>query len=731
MKWKSNKSIRLIYRADFSPLFSCFIAIFILISSVFCVFANERPYIEAFRTSEIPIIDGKLNEDCWLIARPFTNFTQVIPVAGNPPSEAAEVRILYDNNHLYIGIICYDSEPDKIIVKQMQRDSNLRSDDYIKIAIDTFGRQQFGYFFAINLAGARVDGQIQDFYVERKNWDALWWGKAQVTTNGWSAEISIPFKSLAFSLSQGFWGCNIERVIRRKQEVVRWTAISPSREMTLLSDFGEIRGITNIHQGIGLEVKPVTSLSFKEDKESNYKVWKLKPGLDLSYNITPSLTAQATFNTDFAEAEVDERLVNLTRFPLFYPEKREFFSRDSALFSFGGIEYSPLPFYSRRIGLTPDGKPVDLLGGVRLTGRFDGTSLAVINVQQDEYGNVSSKNLSVVRVSKQVFDESNFGFIGTYGDPSSPGNSGLAGLDFNYINNKLPGDKQFIARTYFMGSSSDKMDGEDAAFGVDIDYPNEPLDIHTTFRQNGSKFDPALGFIDRRGIRYYRQNVRYIWRVNTGYIRTFSIGVAPVFKTDLGNRIVEEDHDLPFISILTPSGDSFYAVYGLNRDVVETPFEIWKNINVPDGDYRWSWGRITLRSSDARAIGGSFSYRFGNFYNGTRNDYNFGINWKPIKNFSSLLSYELRDIDLIEGSFIVRILSAGFNINFTPDIILNNLIQYDNKSQLIGWNSRFRWTLRPGNDLFIVFNNGYLFDDWHFKRQIFETTVKAALTIRF
>ncbi|MGC8829478.1 MAG: DUF5916 domain-containing protein [Verrucomicrobiia bacterium] len=209
--------------------------------------------------------------------------------------------------------------------------------------------------------------------------------------HGWGVEISIPFKSIAFDISRGYWGCNIERVIRRKQEVVRWTAISPSREMTLLSDFGEIRGITNIHQGLGLEVKPVASIAFREDKEENLKNWKLRPGLDISYNITPSLLAQATLNTDFADAEVDDRLVNLTRFPLFYPEKRDFFARDSALFSFGGIEFSPLPFYSRRIGLDPYGKPVDLLGGLRLTGRFDGTSLAFINVQQDEYGDIPAK----------------------------------------------------------------------------------------------------------------------------------------------------------------------------------------------------------------------------------------------------------------------------------------------------------------------------------------------------
>lgn len=437
-----------------------------LILAAITVFAAEKPIAEALRVTKPPVINGKLNEDCWKIAKTITNFTQVLPVAGNPPSELTEVYFLYDELNLYIGIRCYDSEPEKITAKQMQRDAFLRSDDYIKIALDTFGRQQHGYYFIVNPTGARVDGQIQDFYVERKNWDTIWQARTTINKSGWSVEVMIPFKSLSFDPTREYWGMNIERVIRRKQEVIRWTALTPAKEMTLLSDFGELRGLTNIHQGLGLEARPVMSVNFKDDREQNRQNWKLKPWLDIAYNIKPTLLAQATLNTDFAEAEVDDRRVNLTRFPLFYPEKRDFFARDAALFSFGGIEYSPLPFYSRRIGLDAEGNPVDIIGGLRLTGRFDGTSIALLTVQQDEHNDIKSKNLSVARVTTQVFDESNVGFIGTYGDPLSNGDSALGGFDFNYINNKLPNDKQFIGRVYFMGSSSDRLDGTDAAFGV-------------------------------------------------------------------------------------------------------------------------------------------------------------------------------------------------------------------------------------------------------------------------
>lgn len=219
--------------------------------------------------------------------------------------------------------------------------------------------------------------------------------------------------------------------------------------------------------------------------------------------------------------------------------------------------------------------------------------------------------------------------------------------------------------------------------------------------------------------------------MDTRYLRTFSIGVMPSLITDLHNRIVEEEHSLPFISLFTPSGDSLFATFGIFRDVVDEQFEIWENINIDKGDYRWNWGRITLRSSEARPVSANFSFRTGDYYTGTRNDYISGVEWRPSKHLTLGTSYELRQIRFDNGSFDVKIASAKINIFFTPDMSLNNLIQYDNKSKTAGWNTRFRWTFKPGNDLFIVFNNTYLCDDWRFTRQITETAVKAALTIRF
>jgi hypothetical protein len=306
--------------------------------------------------------------------------------------------------------------------------------------------------------------------------------------------------------------------------------------VTQLSNFGQLRGLTNLHQGLGLELKPFVSVKYRDETTTGQREWKFKPGGDVTYHITPSLKANATFNTDFAEADVDQRVVNLSRFPLFFPEKRDFFLQDSSLFSFGGLGESPLPYYSRRIGLSAGGQPVDILAGGRLTGRVGNTSVALLDVQQDDYNGVLSKNLFVCRVSTKVFEESNLGFLGTFGDPRYAGDNGLGGVDFGYLNSRLANSKQLVGHAYAIGTTSDHAGGEGFAFGGDVDYPNEPLDVHLFFRQIGDRFDPGLGFVERTSIRQYIGSASYLWRPNTRLLRSVALRARPYFTTDLEHR---------------------------------------------------------------------------------------------------------------------------------------------------------------------------------------------------
>jgi len=688
-----------------------------------------RPAIIAVATEQPPHIDGNLDEPCWQNAPVLSRFTQVLPLEGAAPSERTEARFVYTRDHLFVAVRCFDSAPRSIIAKQMRRDSDFESDDFVTIAFDTFHRQRDGYYFAVNALGARTDGLIQNFSDQQDDWDALWDAGARIDHSGWTVELAIPFKSLSFDPRREVWGCNLERVIRRKQEIVRWTALSRSKEATALSDFGELRGLAELRQGVGLEFRPFVSLKYIN--EGGGPDWEFKPGADVTYRITPSLTANATFNTDFAEAEVDERIVNLTRFEVSFPEKRDFFLQDSSLFNFGGLYHSPNPYYSRRIGLGADGRPVDIWAGGRLTGRVGDTSIALLDVQQADYANVPSKNLFVGRVSTRVFEESNLGIIATHGDPRRAGDNTLLGMDFNFLNSELWNGKRLVGHTWLMGTDSGGSEGQDAAFGGAWTYPNEPFFAEVQAFQIGEEFDPALGFVSRRGIRDYNGMAEYVFRPNTEWLRSLSVFTRWEYLTDLHNRIIGENNDPLTIILRSPAGDAFDVGAGWDRDVLDEPFEIQPGIVIPAGDYVDPHIITEIETSEARPLSARFEYRFGEYYTGHKQDYEAGLDWRPSHFVTIGVDYELEQVRLAEGSFDVHVVSSRLNVGFTPDLTWQTLVQYDNLSDNLGLNSRVRWTWKPGNDLFFVINQGWIFNDWRLRHVQTEVALKVGATFRF
>src|SRR6478672_5845102 len=376
-----------------------------LLFSGFASANASPPPVHALRIEETPRIDGVLDDACWRKAEPLTNFTQVLPKEAVAPSERTEVRFAYTRDVLFIGIRCFDRHPEKILVKTMQHDNGFDSDDYVKIAFDPFANGRDGYTFMINAAGARTDSLFGKFSEENLNFDAIWTARARIDSEGWTAEIAIPLKSISFDMQHDFWRMNIERVIRHAQETVRWSAISRAKSMTALEDFGELRDLRDLRQGLGLDVRPYIRTTWRDNSAPRNRGLVFDSGFDVTYRITPSLTAVGTVRTDFAEAEVDERVVSLSRFPTFFPEKRDFFLQDAQLFTFGGLTGDDRPYFSRRIGLGSDGLPVTIFGGVRLTGRVGATSVALLDVEQAAHNGVEEKNLAVVRVSQQLTEE--------------------------------------------------------------------------------------------------------------------------------------------------------------------------------------------------------------------------------------------------------------------------------------------------------------------------------------
>ncbi len=690
----------------------------------------ERPAFEAQLTEQPPVIDGRLDDACWQSVPALTNFTQVLPVEGAPPSERTEVRFVFTRYQLYVGIRCFDSSPREIRATQMQRDATFDPDDYVSLAFDTFARERDGYLFAVNPAGARRDALFSKFSSQNTSWDTIWNARARVDDQGWTVEIAIPFESLSFDPRADAWHWNFQRVIRRKQETVRWTALARAKSFTALEDLGELHGLDDLRQGLGLEARPYLRGTFSDDATAGQSDFEFTGGLDLTYRITPTLTALATYNPDFAETDVDNRVVNLSRFPVFFPEKRDFFLQDAPLFSFGGLPTDSSPYYSRRIGLGIDGQPVEILGGGRLTGRIGGTSVALLDAYQDAHADIEAKNLAVARVSQQVLAESSFGGIFTYGDPASNGDAWLGGLDFNYQNSRLPDDKVLTGNAWFMFSDADRASGSDTAFGLDVDYPNEPLDVHVFFRQWGEEFEPALGFIERPGIREYIGSVAHVWRPNSRWLRSVELAARPYFTTDLDNRIVAEDHDVPILTFETPAGDELTLETTYYRDVVDDAFEIWPGVAIPPGDYGYWQFKPSVQTSAARPVSAGLSLRHGDFYSGRQTAYRPSLAWRPSRHATLGAAYELRQVRLPEGDFDVHLASLRLDLALTPDLTWSTVAQYDNRSDDVGLNSRIRWTWRPGNDVFLVWNQGWEYDNARFARLNNEMIIKVGVTFR-
>ena len=692
--------------------------------------AASTPRVSLVRTDIAPQIDGVLDEPLWADAALIDDLTQVEPIEGAAPSQRTEVRILYDSDFIYFGIRCFDTEPDKIIAKELQRDADLEPDDRILIVLDPYFDHRNGYFFVVNPLGVRRESLIENNSSVRDDWDGIWYAKSQIDEQGWTTEIAIPFKTISFNQATTEWGFNIQRTIRRTNEQIRWSAPVQNKSAMSVADAGVLEEIRDIDKGIGLDFKPYVKSTLRTDDVRGDGL-DLDAGFDVFYKLTPSMTLALTFNTDFAETEVDERRVNLTRFPLFFPEKRDFFLQDSGIFAFGGIRSNPLPFQSRRIGLDSAGQQVDLIGGVKLTGRTGPLNLGVFTVLADETDDVDQNLLTVGRASLNVLDESTVGLITTIGDPASNDDNTVVGGDLNFRNSHVFGDKIVQGSAFFLHSSSPGGDGDDQAWGARISYPNDRIRATIGFTEIGDRYDAALGFVPRRGIREYFGRFRYRWRPENSWIRTIDVGFNPMLITDLNDQTESSEFELDLITIENHAGDEFNIEYQINREVLTRPFEISPGVVIPVGDHRFDRIDVGGSTSKSRALSFGAAIQAGEFFDGDRLDTAVEVEWRPSPNLLLGFSWEQNDIDLPAGEFQVQVAQARVNFLFTPDIAWTNFIQWDNVSDSLGINSRLRWIIEPGNEIFFVVNQTFdTFDD-RFDGTSTEVTTKIGWTFRF
>ena len=683
-----------------------------------------------------PTIDGVLDEAVWADAPVIDAFRQIEPVEGADPSQRTEVRLLYDEDFLYVGVHCFDDDPDAIIAKEMQRDVGLGSGDRFSFIIDTFNDQRNGYFFETNPLGPRHEGLIDQGRNVRFDWDGIWYVKATRDDRGWHAEFAIPFKTVSFDPANAAWGFNAERYIRRTNEIIRWAALSNSRQVSSLAEAGLLEGLEGIRQGLGVDVKPFITATTRGDGSKYAQTTTFEPGVDVFWKPDPSLTFVVTVNTDFAETDVDTRQINLTRFPLFFPEKRAFFLQDAGIFRFGGLGRTPLPFFSRRIGIGADGQELEILAGLKATGRTEGFNYGVMNVQMKNDDVLGDKNLTVARGLWNVGEESTLGVIATNGAPQTTGSNTLVGFDFNYRNSTDYGDDTLRGNLWFQASvsSGDAVIGdneEGIAMGGRLAYRSDDFSWIILAEQTGESFNPALGFVARRDIREYFARGRQRWRPSDSVWRTIDLSANLNTVTDLSNVIESQSFSIPQISLTTDDGDGFDMSVNVNREQLFESFEIISGVVIAPGDYWWTTGRVGMFTSAGRPLSVSGSINSGDFYDGRRTDYDINGAWRPNPHVRVNANYSINDIDLPSGSFTTRLARLQVNIAFSPEVTWNNIIQHDNVSDTLGINSRLRWELRPGDEVFLVLNQGFDTGDGGFQSFSNELIFKIGLTFRY
>ena len=675
---------------------------------------RDTPVATAQRTTGTIHIDGRLDEPDWARTALIGPLTQREPLEGRPATERTDVRILFDEQALYIGIECHEPHPRGLVSTQLTRDANLDVDDRVTIVLDPFFDHRNGFFFQVNPAGARSDGQISNNAQSlTRDWDGIWDAAVTRNSEGWTAEIAIPFKTLRFRPDQTVWGFNVERQIKHLFETDRWAAARVTSWIGNLSDAGQLTGLEGARQGHGLDVRPDVS-GGRETGDGQFT-----GGLDVFKNLTPNLNASITVNTDFAETEADIRQVNLTRFPLFFPEKRTFFLEGAGVFDVAGLagHTDLIPFFTRRIGLHGDastGGEVPIGVGAKIVGRQSDYNIGVLDVETRDLPDASLRrqNLFAARVSRNLFEQSWVGAIVTNGNPDGTGSSNLLGADARFATSKFHGDKN-MALDLFVQHTDDQRRGQDYAGGFGLTYPNDRWDLSLNWKQIGDTFQPALGFVPRVGIRKTDARIAFQPRPKRWGIRQFFFELEPEYITNLGNRPENWRLFMAPFNVRTESGEHLEWNVIPEFEHLDVPFEISPGVILPVGSYQWHKYRAEANTATKRRWVIDFAYWWGGFYDGTRKQTGLGVTLKPNAHLSLAVRADRNDIALREGRFYTQVVTGRADYNFTPNVSWQNLQQYDNESRLLSFQSRFRWILRPGNDLFVVVNRGWVktFDD--------------------
>ena len=675
--------------------------------------------VDAPRLPGAPVLDGKLDDPVWQSATLLDNFIQYEPDEGVPAEQKTEVRVGYDTQNLYFGVRCYDSEPDKIVAAIRQRDGALDYDDSVRIFLDTFHDRKNAFTFWVNPLGAMTDGVLRNEGEEQSlDWDGLWDAATSRDGEGWTAEIAIPFKTLRFAKNDPHvWGFNVQRYVARTREESYWRPVLRAwghNGRFRVSEYAELHGMTDLVPGGRYQLKPyVLSRARRDDFGARDDTTTGDLGGDLKFNITPGLVADLTVNTDFAEVEADQQQVNLNRFKLFYPEKREFFLEGANLFYFGDrIEPYDVPerfifFFSRQIGLTENGlQEVPVLGGAKVAGKAGDWSIGALNLTTEDvqYENTLGQrveepqtNYSVLRLKKDLYAGSTIGLIGLNKEASGNGDNLGYGFDWDL---KLP--KGFGTMGYVTRTSTPGVDGGDSAFSGDILYRNKIMRVRTVYTEIGENFNPEMGFITRIGIRKSQGDVGFILTPGKKWLHKLFLISDLNYVTNLDNEL--ESRNVKLEANLVARDKSGIAwIYTDNTEVLTTPLVI-QGVLIPPGSYRFHNLFTGIGTDYSRKVGTTIWYETGTFYGGDRWHGLVSLAFKPVEGMVLVTQYDRNEVDLPNGSFTTDIASANVAYSFTARLFSRVILQW-NKDDNFRANLLLDWAWRPGSNIYLVYNS--------------------------
>jgi len=690
---------------------------------------GPAPEVRAVRVTTPPMLDGNVTDDpVWAQAPAATAFRQTTPEEGAPASERTEVRFVYSDTTLYVGVVAFDRTPGDIIVADSRRDSSLNDTDSILVIFDTYYDRQNGFVFGTNPAGIQYDGQVSNeggggagpggggqqggsgggFNI---NWDGNWEVRTQTTDVGWTAEFAIPFRTLRYPLRESqIWGLNLQRNIRRRNETSYWAPLPRQYGLHRVSLAGQIHGL-EIPTQRNLQITPYLLGQARQQGDELSGTNRLGEwGGDLKYGITPSMTLDLTYNTDFAQVEVDEQQVNLDRFSLFFPEKRPFFLENAGLFAVGSPREAEV-FFSRRIGIASDLQPIPIIGGARLSGQIGSTRIGLLNIQtedvrgREDRADLPSTNTAVARLQHELPNRSAVGVI--FVNRQDTGDlAAEQAFNRSYAfdgrwgigeNGQLSG---FVARTASPGVREDQY-----AYQLDSAYNSQAWSLGLGYTEVADNFNPEVGFLSRGSFRKVNASVFHRYRPsNFGPFHELRPHASLQSYWDFTGfqetmRLHMDQH------WEMRAGHEFHTGMNVTREGLRESFPIAPGIVVPPGEYEHTEAQLVFFTNRGAPMSLNTNLTAGGFFGGTRVEFTPSVSARVGETFNASLSWARNDINLPWGDFVTNLIRSRVSYSFTTNVFVQSLIQYNDRADVWSTNLRFGWHHRGSTGLFIVYND--------------------------